>query len=100
MCKHAPYVLKRLDENGSVAGGVDHFYNVYQGDNVALEIEDADGLAPAATADSPSLAHRYLYGAAVDEILTSEDDAGAVCWGLGDHEGTIRDVVDKDVSVR
>ena len=32
----------------------------------------------------------------MDEILTSEDDAGAVCWGLGDHEGTIRDVVDKD----
>jgi RHS repeat-associated protein len=46
--------------------------------------------------------HRYLYGAAVDEILASESPLppgegqgeGPILWGLSDHEGTIRDVVD------
>jgi RHS repeat-associated protein len=38
----------------------------------------------------------------VDEILASEDSAsgttGTVLWGLGDHEGTIRDVLGNDVA--
>jgi len=41
------------------------------------------------------LAHRYLYGVAVDQILAVEDDSGDILWGLADHQGTIRDVVPK-----
>ncbi len=40
------------------------------------------------------MSQRYLYGNAVDEILAVEDAAGDVLWGLADHEGTIRDLVD------
>lgn len=39
------------------------------------------------------LKHRYFHGAAVDQILAVEDKNGDVLWGLADHEGTIRDVV-------
>jgi YD repeat-containing protein len=38
--------IRRItDSNGYLSGGVDYFYNVYQGDNAALEIHDIDGLA-------------------------------------------------------
>ena len=45
---------------------------------------------------NPTLSHRYLYGAAVDQILAVENDSGDVLWGLADHQGTIRDVVEHD----
>ena len=71
---------------------VGYFYNVYQGDNAALEIHDLDGLAAAGY--TPHREHRYMYGQAIDQILASEDSSGGatgtVLWGLGDHEGTIR----------
>ena len=75
------------------------YYDVYQGDNLALEIDDPDGLADNFWANGTvrendaSVSHRYLYGAAVDEILASENAAGVIPWGLADNEGTIRDIV-------
>jgi hypothetical protein len=67
---------------------------------VALEIHDQNGLATGGTGENaPHLAHRYLYGQAVDDILASEDGAGTVLWGLGDHEGTIRDIVNNSGTV-
>jgi RHS repeat-associated protein len=58
-----------------------------------LEIHDENGLATTGDGqNSPHVEHRYLYGAAVDEILASEDASHSVLWGLGDHEGTIRDI--------
>ena len=63
---------------------------MYQGDNVALEIHDPDSLA--VTTNRPAVACRYLSGAAVDQVLAS-DDGTNVLWGLGDNEGTIRDIV-------
>jgi len=82
------------DGNGYLAGQQDYCYNVYQGDNVALEIHDQNGLASSGTGENaPHVAHRYLYGTAVDEVLAVEDGSGAVRWGLADHEGTIRDVL-------
>ncbi|GAG28854.1 unnamed protein product, partial [marine sediment metagenome] len=44
----------------------------------------------------PELAHRYLYGPAVDQILAVEDGSGDILWGLAGHQGTIRDVVEYD----
>jgi len=67
-------------------------YNIHRGDDLALEITDQDGLAGGTY--SPQMSHRYMYGQAVDQILAVEDDQEAVLWGLPDHEGTIRDVID------
>ena len=80
-------IQRKVDSNGSAAGGVDYFYNVYQGDDVALEIEDPDGLGAGA---SPHVAYRYLDGQALDEVLASETENSSgtptsVLWGLGDN---------------
>ncbi len=90
---------RTIDADGSGAGTPDSYYNVYQGDNAALEIHDSNGLAAGGTGESaPHRQHRWLYGEAMDEVLASENTAaagnatGTVLWGLGDHEGTIRDI--------
>jgi RHS repeat-associated protein len=49
-----------------------------------------------------SLAHRYLWGANVDELLATETIDGTpgtlddTAWALTDHQGTVRDVVAYD----
>jgi len=79
-----------VDSDGD--GSADeHRYTVFQGDHPCLEVTDADGLG---AGQDTQLAHRYLYGQALDEILAVEDGSGMVRWGLADHEGTIRDVLD------
>ena len=99
-------IQRKIDADGSGGGAADFYYNVYQGDNAALEIHDQNGLAASGTGETaPHRQHRYMYGQAVDEILASEDTAaagnatGAVLWGLGDHEGTIRDIVNNSGAV-
>ena len=92
-------IRMKIDSNTSGGESPGCYYDVYQGDNLALEIDDPDGLADNFWANGTvrendaSVSHRYLYGAAVDEILASENAAGAVLWGLADNEGTIRDIV-------
>jgi RHS repeat-associated protein len=66
----------------SVDGATTHF--VYDRDNVLLEFEE--GIA------DPSM--RYLHGPQVDQVLAQEDALGTSEWLLGDHLGTIKDVVD------
>jgi RHS repeat-associated protein len=84
-------IRKTLDSDGN--GTVDdYFYDVHRGDELALEFRDQDGLA--GQTYNPTVHHRYLYGAAVDQILAVENAASQVRFGLADHEGTIRDVVD------
>lgn len=64
---------------------------VYDGDDVLLELRDADGTA------GPQVAQplmRYLHGPAVDQVLAQESETGGTQWLLGDHLGTIRDIVD------
>lgn len=64
-----------------------------------------DGIGPD---DLPmiSLSHRYLWGPGVDMLLADEQVAwnsaneyleGTTYWTLGDHLGSIRDVVDGEV---
>lgn len=79
---------------------------IYDGANIVLQFEKSGDGSLAAT----NLAHRDLWGAAVDQILADESlsplppgegqgegfdlsSPGAVLWGLADHEGTIRDIV-------
>ena len=49
------------------------------------------------------LAHRYLYGQAVDQVLAVETfdeygDPDDILWGLEDHQGTIRDIVGRNLN--
>jgi len=89
-------ILRKIDADGSASNPAEYYYNVYQGGNAALEIHDANSLATAGTGqNSPHVEHRYFYGAAVDEILASENaSTGTILWGLADNEGSIRDIVD------
>src|SRR5205814_2186996 len=43
---------------------------------------------------SGNLEMRYLYGAAVDELLARTDSGGATTWYLTDKLGTVRDIVE------
>jgi RHS repeat-associated protein len=56
-------------------------YFVHDGDQIVLELE-SDG----------DVAHRLLWGPAVDEALADETGAGSTYWYLTDHLGTVRDV--------
>jgi len=67
----------------SVAGGAEERY-VYDGQNLLLVLDN-----------SGSVVERELYGAAVDQILASEDAANNVTWMLSDNQGTVRDVAER-----
>ena len=81
----------RLVERDVTVGTADHAYYVHQGDNIALEL---DGL------QSGDLTHRYLWGAAVDQLLADDQRGGELLWTLGDHEQTIRSVIDNTGRIR
>lgn len=80
------------DGNASTAPD-DSTYLVYDRGQVVLEF---DGGA------SSDLAHRYLWGPAVDQILSDEQiDSGGpgdIAWALTDHLNSVRDVVQLDGS--
>ncbi len=62
---------------------------LYDGNQIVGQLE--------ATNDTPSLAHRYVWGPTVDQILadetaTSFNTAGSVLWPLTDHLQTVRDI--------
>jgi len=71
---------------------------VYDGQDVVLDFYKPDG-------GSYTLAHRYLYGPGIDQILAQENvapegvavsisAAGRVYWMLTDNLGTVRDLLD------
>jgi RHS repeat-associated protein len=88
-------ISKQLDNDGD--GVVDYSESyVYDATDVVLDFVDSDGDGPV----GGGLAKRYLWGAAVDQLLAQEDvlwGTGApedIAWPLPDHLGTTRDVVD------
>jgi RHS repeat-associated protein len=72
---------------------------VYDGDDVALDFLDADGVGTGAAA---TLQKRYLHGPAVDQVLAQEDVTLAtghvdrVLWHLTDNLGSTRDLLRTD----
>jgi len=78
------------DGNGQVDSGRVFVYDQSQ---IVLDYEHS-GTGDATDAD---LAHRYLWGTGVDELLADEvvDDGGEedVRWTLTDHLGSVRDMV-------
>ena len=84
-------VLKHVDDNPSDTS--DGFFEtyIYDRDDVILDFVDSDGSAGSANA---VVSTRYLHGPQVDQVLAQ--DNGASQWLLGDHLGTVRDIVDQN----
>jgi RHS repeat-associated protein len=84
-------VKRSYDSNGPGAGGVTTAFLVgYDGINPTLAFDGGT------TAD---VSNRFLWGQMVDQLfadeqITNPSSAGNVLWALGDHLGTIRDLVD------
>ena len=84
------------DENGVDGVYDEYIYHLYQGDELYAQLVDGDGAADNETLE---LQRRYLYGSAVDQVLAVDDVTDAsyeVLWGLADHEGSIRQIVNND----
>jgi RHS repeat-associated protein len=80
-------VKRKFDSNGDAASGVTSESFVYEGDELSMRFGNAD-----------ELTHRYLYGPAsdaalVDEVFDAAGESAEVLWLLGDHQGTVRDIV-------
>jgi RHS repeat-associated protein len=74
----------------------------YSDGQITLQFEKTGGGALTRT----DLAHRYLWGPAVDELLADEDinsltnaAQNTVLWPLSDHLGTVRDWLDSAANV-
>ncbi|NEQ48275.1 MAG: RHS repeat-associated core domain-containing protein [Leptolyngbya sp. SIOISBB] len=76
-------ITKSVDSDGAGALEAETTHFVYDRDNVLLEFEG--------NIADPSI--RYLHGPQVDQVLAQEDELGATQWLLGDHLGTIKDIV-------
>jgi RHS repeat-associated protein len=75
-------ISKTVDADGAGGGAAETTQFVHDGGHVVLEF---DG--------SGSITHRYLYGPAVDQVL-SDERAGDLLWTLADHQGSVRDIID------
>jgi RHS repeat-associated protein len=70
---------------------------VYDGNQIVAELTDTG----AADLTADDLAHRYLWGPAVDQLLADEtvtdlQTEGEILWPLGDHLNTVRDLAAYD----
>ncbi|WP_164102594.1 RHS repeat-associated core domain-containing protein [Candidatus Laterigemmans baculatus] len=94
-------IAKEIDEDGTGPGVAKEAVYIYDGlreergnagDHILLALNEADALTD-----------RYLYGAAVDEVLASEEvastlAAGDVLWPLADNLRTVRDIAEHENS--
>ena len=81
-------VRRSLDADGSGNNLTDEFFAGFDRDNPTLHFDGSE------TAD---LAHRYLWGATIDQLLSDEvvdslSTEGEILWALQDAVGTIRDI--------
>jgi RHS repeat-associated protein len=82
-------ISKTVDLDGAgVLAATTERYVYGSNQNIALEF-DGNG----------SLTHRYLFADGIDQIEADESN-GSVLWGLVDHLGSVRDVVDNSGTVR
>ena len=70
---------------------------VYSGSQAALQFDSSGTSGSPGSLAAADLSHRYLWGAAVDQLLADEQistpgQAGNVVWPLADNLGTIRDL--------
>ncbi|MCE9554482.1 MAG: hypothetical protein K8T91_14045 [Planctomycetes bacterium] len=89
---------KAIDTDGDLDTDETNRY-VYDGDHIALQFEgtaDAD--------DAADLAHRYIFGQEIDQILADERVSsllsdGDVLWALTDNLGSVRQLADYDAGM-
>jgi RHS repeat-associated protein len=95
-------VRRTIDEDGQGPGGTrDTFYS-HQDGQIQLQFDFFAG------PDNLDLSYRYLWNpAAVDQLLAAEEiiyepwhlpPTSKVLWPLGDHLGTLRDIVEYDAA--
>jgi hypothetical protein len=93
------WVRKVLDSNGDGVADENRIF-VYDGNQIILDFQDA--ATPTNDAAASDLAHRYLWGPNVDQLLADElvDDGTAddVRWALTDHLGSVRDLAQYDAA--
>ena len=100
--------IRRLDNDGN---GTFEKYRAFisDGSHEVLELEDSDGVG---ATQAFRVSNRFLHGDAVDLVLSDEQytcgtgpainataastTVGLTLWTLGDHLGSIRDVVDNN----
>jgi RHS repeat-associated protein len=105
------------DDEGTVLSIAEYAYDV--NDRRIVKIADSDGPGSTPAVDtifsweddqialqfdgSSAVAHRYLYGPYVDQLLadetvTSTSTPGGIIWSLADHLGTLADLATHDSS--
>jgi RHS repeat-associated protein len=80
---------RRISESvtsGAAGANSHNSFFIYDGTDEILEF-DSTGQA------APTLAERYLYGPAIDQVLAQEDASGNVLWYLADALNTVRGLV-------
>jgi RHS repeat-associated protein len=85
------WIRRSFDEDGPGGNSPEDTFFVYDENQSVLEFEGAD---------ANDLSHRYLWGPDVDQFFADEQvnslsSAGNPLWGLGDHQGTLRDIADR-----
>jgi RHS repeat-associated protein len=82
-------ISKTVDLDGAgVLAATTEKYVYGSNQNIALEFDGNNNLT-----------HRYLFGDGIDQIEADESN-GTVLWGLVDHLGSVRDVVDNSGTVK
>lgn len=94
------WIGETIDADGD--GTIDHATRfAYDGHQIALQFDKACATGSASALTAADLSHRYLWGPAVDQLLSDErthlDGAGTLAtddllWALGDQLGTVRDL--------
>ena len=81
------WIARTADEDGAGQGLPTSTFFVYDGTQIVLELDSP-------TSEEP--AHRYLWGAAVDQLMADENALGDVLYPLADHLNTVRDLAEYD----
>jgi RHS repeat-associated protein len=82
-------ISKTVDADGAgVLAATTERYVYGSNQNIALEFDGNNNLT-----------HRYLFGDGIDQIEADESN-GTVLWGLVDHLGSVRDVVENSGTVK
>ena len=77
-------IAKTVDADGTGSAAAETLRFVYDRENVLLEFKG--------NIADPSM--RYLHGPQVDQVLAQENELGKTLWHLGDHLGSVKDLVD------
>jgi RHS repeat-associated protein len=78
----------KVDADGVGAGSPVQSWTVYDGANPYADFNS-----------SAAVQKRYLYGAAIDELLARTDSGGTSAWYLTDRLGTVRDIANTSGTV-